>query len=130
MIIGRFILSVGLVAGLCAGCAGDGKHPPGYNFTETNELRVSGTPGAPVRASYSSAYGSGVVEKVTQSSPATVFKSPDPKLEADIRKMDPAGTLAVEICRQDHCVFRAVAPSGTQGIRVLPEGLGWRAETY
>jgi len=130
MRIGGFILSIALVAGLCAGCAGNGNRPPGYNFTETNELRVSGTPGTPVRASYSSAYGSGVVEKVTQASPATVFKSPDSKLEADIRKLDTAGTVAVEICRQDRCVFRAVAPSGTQGIRVVPEGLGWRAETY
>lgn len=105
----------------------------GCGHTRSTSLQVGGPAGTPFTVQYKAGALSGTVSSTTKpEGPSKVFELSlrGKEFKCDISKGDRAATLSAELAQGGKSVFRAVAPAGTQGVRILRGPSGWRQETY
>jgi hypothetical protein len=106
---------------LLAGCVTD----------NSMRLRVSGTPGAAFTARYHVRSMQGEVSTAVPSDGAgDVLEVSGKDFGCDISKADRSADLTAELVARRKPLFRAQAPTGTQGVRISRDKAGWRQETY
>jgi len=105
----------------------------GCSAARSTSLQVHGPAGTPFTVQYKAGALSGTVSSTTKpEGPSMVLDLSlrGQEFECDISKGNRAASLTAELAQGGKSVFRAEAPAGTQGVRILRGPSGWRQETY
>jgi hypothetical protein len=104
---------------------------PGCASTKPTALRVAGTDGAEFTAYYVAGAHSGAITSIARPrAPVTVLEFPGDEFRCDVRKMERAARLDVEVYRGQERVFQTNVPPGMEGVRIRRVRGTWRGEIY